>query len=394
MKGTFILAIVGFTILFGAGNYYIGLRFWQSLSSTIGDGWVNYYWILFLLLTGTYFWGRIGAIYFPGDCSDKMIWVGSYWLGMAFYLCLFWLLYDVGVLLARFIGFVPQGGSYYLLSSGVLVLMITTGVVAYGVYNARQIKVTSYQITIRKGANKGGEFHVVMVSDLHLGLLVGRERLRCAVEMISGLDPDVVLLVGDIIDENIGSFVENEMPEILCGIRSRFGVFGILGSHEYIYGHAEKTLEYLKQSGVKILRDTYVQLSNGVYLVGRDDLFREQFLGTPRKKLSHILQGYNGEYPIILMDHQPIALEEAQLQVVDLQLSGHTHHGQFFPLTLLTQWFFEIDWGYLQKGMYQVIVSSGYGTWGPPIRLGTSAEIVDIQIKFIPPTEEAELEWL
>jgi len=85
------------------------------------------------------------------------------------------------------------------------------------------------------------------------------------------------------------------------------------------------------------------------------------------------------------MDHQPVDLEEAELQGVDLQLSGHTHHGQIFPLNLLMQKYFDIDWGYLRKGPYQIIVTSGYGTWGPPIRVGTSSEIVDISIKFIAP---------
>lgn len=390
MKGTFALAILGLTILSGIGNYYIGLRFWQSIGSVVGTAWINYYWTIYLLVMGSYFFGRIGAIYFPGDCSDKLIWAGSYCLGLAFYLCLVWLCYDIGVLIFRFIGFVPQEGSYYSLTSATLVLLVAISLVAYGAYNARRVKIRSYQLMIQKEAHKENEFHVVMVSDLHLGLLVGRKRLEDAVEIVNGLEAEAVLLIGDIIDENIGSFVENGMPEVLCGIRSKFGVFGVLGSHEYIYGHAEKTLEYLKQSGIKMLRDTYVELPNGVYLVGRDDLFREQFLGTPRKKLSHILQGCKAHQPIILMDHQPVELAEAQLHRVDLQLSGHTHHGQFFPLTMLTQWFFEIDWGYLQKGMYQLIVSSGYGTWGPPIRLGTRAEIVDITIKFIPEVKGLE----
>lgn len=385
MRRTFILAIVGVTIVFGMGNYYIGLRFWQSLVSTVGNELVSYYWTVFLLLAGTYFWGRIGAIYFPGDFSDKMIWVGSYWLGMAFYLCLFWLLYDLGVLLAQVMDFVPSGVSPYSLGSGIMVMLIASGVVAYGAYNARVIKVRPYHITIPKRVDKGGDLHIVMISDLHLGLLVGRERLRRVAEIVNELNPDVVLLPGDIIDENIGAFVENGMPEILQGIHAKFGIFGVLGSHEYIYGHAEKTLLYLKQSGVEMLQDRYIQLSNGVYLVGRDDLFRAQLVGSPREKLSNVLKGCKGEYPIILMDHQPVELEEAQVQGVDLQLSGHTHHGQLFPLTILTQWFFEIDWGYLQKGMYQIIVSSGYGTWGPPIRIGTSSEIVDIRISFIPP---------
>jgi len=386
MRIKFVLTIAGLMILFCVGNYYIGLRFWQCIGSAIGAGWAHYYWILFALITGTYFWGRIGAIYFPGDCSDKLIWFGSYWCGVSFYLCLLWLLYDMGIAVARLLGFLTSGVNYYSsFGAGVMILLIASGGIVHGIYNAWTAKVNSYDITIGKQVGDCRELHVVMISDLHLGLLVGTKRLRRAVQMINELDPDLVLMPGDIIDENIGAFVENGMPEILCGIRSRLGVFGVLGSHEYIYGHAEKAITYLQRSGVKILRDDWIQLPNGVYLAGRDDLFKEQLTGTPRQKLSNILTDCKRECPIILMDHQPVALAEAELQGVDLQLSGHTHHGQLFPLNILTPWLFEKDWGYLRKGRYQLIVSSGYGTWGPPIRLRTSSEIVDIRIKFTLP---------
>lgn len=385
MRTKFILTIAVQIILFGIGNYYIGLRLWQSVGAEVAPGLVSYYWIIFSLLAGSYFFGRIGAIYFPGDFSDRMIWIGAYWLGLSFYLFLFWLVYDIVVMVNSFIGFLSSAVSSHSVGVGLGILAAAIGVVAYGARNARIPKVRHYDITIDKSTGGScSELHVVLISDLHLGLLVGRERLVRAVEIINGLDPDLVLMPGDILDENIGAFVENGMPEILRGIRSRCGTYGILGSHEYIYGHSEKALIWLKRAGISILRDQYIKLDNGVYIVGRDDFFREQIVGTPRQKLSTILQGCNREFPIILMDHQPVGLEEGALEGVDLQLSGHTHHGQILPINLLTSRFFEIDWGYLRKGTYQVIVSSGYGTWGPPIRLGTISEILDITIKFIP----------
>ncbi|MBP2625357.1 MAG: Phosphoesterase [Firmicutes bacterium] len=384
MRTKFILTIAGLIILFGIGNYYIGLRLWQSIGDKVAPGLVNYYWIIFSLLAGSYFLGRLGAICFPGDFSDRMIWIGSYWLGLAFYLCLFWLAYDIVAIVSSFIGFFPRGISSYSNGIGLSILAAAILVVAYGARNACTPNIRRYDITINKSVDNCTELHVVLISDLHLGILVGRDRLRRAVQIINELDPDLILMPGDIIDENIGAFVENEMPEILRGIRSRLGIYGILGSHEYIYGHSEKAITCLKRAGINMLRDQYIKLPNDVYIVGRDDLFREQLVGTPRRNLTTILQGCNREFPIILMDHQPVGLEEAALQGVDLQLSGHTHHGQIFPINLLTQKIFKIDWGYLRRGPYQVIVSSGFGTWGPPIRLGTISEIVDITIKFIP----------
>lgn len=382
MRTKFILTVVGLIILFGIGNYYIGLRLWQSIGVAVAPGLISCYWILFVILAGTYFWGRMAAIYFPGHVSDWMIWSGSYWLGLAFYLCLFWLVYDILVIVNSFIGFFPRGIQSYSMGIGVGILSAAILVVIYGAWNARTPHIRHYDITINKQARECESLHVVFISDLHLGLLVGRKGLRRAVHIINELKPDLVLMPGDIIDENIGAFVENEMPELLRSIRSHYGIYGILGSHEYIYGHSEKALAYLKQAGIEILRDQYIKLPNDVYLVGRDDLLRPQLVGMPRQNLATILQGCNRQLPIILMDHQPSDLEEGALQGVDLQLSGHTHHGQIFPLNFVTQRFFEIDWGYLRKGPYQVIVSSGYGTWGPPIRLGTISEIVDIRIKF------------
>lgn len=380
MRTKFILTMAGLFLLFVLGNYYIGLRLWQFIGVTIAPGLVSYYWIIFSVMAGTYFFGRIGAIKFPGDVSDRMILLGSYWLGLAFYLCLFWLAYD----LVAFMGFFSGKLNAPARTIGLSILSTAILVVAYGAWNARRPHIRHYDITIAKQGERSSGLHIVLLSDLHLGLLVGRERLRRGIQIINELKPDVVLMAGDIIDENIGAFVENEMPDMLRGIRSPYGIYGILGSHEYIYGHSEKALTYLQEAGIQILRDQYVKLPNDVYVVGRDDLFREQLVGTPRLNLDTILQGCNRELPIILLDHQPVNLEDGEGQGVDLQLSGHTHHGQIFPLNFLTQMFFEIDWGYLRKGSCQIIVSSGYGTWGPPIRLGTSSEIVDITITFIP----------
>ncbi|MBC8015327.1 MAG: metallophosphoesterase [Sporomusaceae bacterium] len=384
MRKKFILPAVGLMVLYVISNYYIGLRLWQSIGALAAPEMVSYYWIIFSLVAGAYFLGRLGAIYFPGDYSDRAIWYGSHWLGLAFYLLLFWLAYDSAARVGLYIGVFAPEGSLYSAGAGAAILAAALGITAYGVRNAGIPRVRHYDITINKQAGSCKELHVVMISDLHLGLLVGRERLMRGVQIINELDPDIVLMPGDILDENVGAFVENKMPEVLRGIQSRFGVFGILGSHEYIYGHSEKALTYLKQAGITILRDQYIKLPNDVYIVGRDDLFREQLVGTPRQTLEMILKSCNRGLPIILMDHQPVDLEEAQLQGVDLQLSGHTHHGQIFPMGLLTRAHFEIDWGYLRKKQYQIIVSCGYGTWVAPLRVGTISEIVDITIKFAP----------
>ena len=124
MRTKFILTMAGLIILFIIGNYYIGLRLWRSIGVVMVPELVSYYWIVFSLLAGSYFIGRIGAIYFPGNFSDWLIWSGSYWLGLAFYLCLFWLAYDLVVIVSPFIGFLPHGTSSYSIETGLSILTI------------------------------------------------------------------------------------------------------------------------------------------------------------------------------------------------------------------------------------------------------------------------------
>jgi len=141
-------------------------------------------------------------------------------------------------------------------------------------------------------------------------------------------------------------------------------------------------LQLLQQAGVTILQDQCVCIGNSFYLAGRDDKLRKMLTGTERKALADVLADCNRAFPILLLDHQPKELEEAQRNHVDLQLSGHTHQGQLFPVGLLTKWMYTIDWGYWRKGTYQLIVSSGVGTYGPPVRVGTTAEVVSIRVRF------------
>jgi hypothetical protein len=382
MKTKFILFGALTLVVYGIESYYVGLRILQSFSSLPAQPFAIYYWLLFITVTLTYFLGRIGNIYSPGDLSDKMVWLGSYWMATLFYLCLFWSVVDSLLLGAHLLKIIPPGTTPYSFGLGISSLILAVSVVGYGAWNARTPHVRQYEINIHKKANRFQELHVVLVSDIHLGLLVGKDRLERMIEIINRLQPDLVLLPGDILDENIGAFVENQMPEIFRKLISRLGLFGSLGSHEYVWGHSEKAIECLEKSGITILRDAAVNIADSFYLVGRDDLFREQLTDTPRKQLSLILQNCDRTLPIILLDHRPEQLEEGQLQGVDLQLSGHTHHGQIFPLNIITKKFFPLDYGYLQKNSYQLIVSSGYGTWGPPIRVGTTSEIVDIKITF------------
>ena len=144
----------------------------------------------------------------------------------------------------------------------------------------------------------------------------------------------------------------------------------------------EPAVKYLREHGIQMIRDSAVLVDDSFYIVGRDDRDKPRFTGRERKPLSDIMANVDRSYPVILMDHQPFNLSKTVEQGVDLQLSGHTHHGQLWPFNYITKAIYELSWGYKKIGETHFYVSSGFGSWGPPIRLGNRPEIVVIRVRF------------
>ncbi|MBI3578844.1 MAG: metallophosphoesterase, partial [Ignavibacteriales bacterium] len=211
--------------------------------------------------------------------------------------------------------------------------------------------------------------------------IVCKARLEHIVEKINALNPDLVLLPGDVVDEDLGPVIKQNLGETLRKIRSKFGVISITGNHEYI-GGVEEAYQYLIAHDIMVLRDSVIKINNSLYVVGREDLSVKQFTGKRRKPLDEIMAGVDKTLPVILMDHQPFRLEDAVQNGVDLQLSGHTHHGQIWPFNFITKKVYEVSWGYKKKGDTHIYVSCGVGTWGPPVRIGNTPEIVNIRLTF------------
>ena len=158
-------------------------------------------------------------------------------------------------------------------------------------------------------------------------------------------------------------------------------IFTINGNHEFING-VNSSVKYAEKLGMKILRDEYKFIDSSFYVVGREDASMIQFTGKQRRTLQQIVESIETEHPIILLDHTPYRLEEAQKNNIALQLSGHTHHGQIWPANIITNMIYEVSRGYKKKGNTHYYVSSGAGTWGPPVRTGSKSEIVYIKLKF------------
>jgi predicted MPP superfamily phosphohydrolase len=236
-------------------------------------------------------------------------------------------------------------------------------------------------MTVNKTVNNHKQLNIVLLSDLHLGTIIGPNKLTRIVNKINALNPDIVLFAGDVVDENIKPVIKKNMGKLLENIVSKYGTYAITGNHEFI-GGVGPAVEYLEQHKVKYLRDTAMLIDSSFWLVGRNDKDMPRFTGKNRKGLDSIMAQVDKSYPVILMDHQPFHLEEAARNGVDIQFSGHTHNGQMFPFNYITQAIYHPDWGYRQIDNTQYYVSCGVGTWAPPVRIGNHPEILNIKVAF------------
>jgi predicted MPP superfamily phosphohydrolase len=371
-------------------NIYIFMRGWEVIPENIYIklGYAVVYSILFLSFVVGRFLERAALSWF----SDILVWIGSFWLGAMVYFFLILLVIDFLRLINSIVPFFPS----FLTANnreagqilGIAVSAVVLVVVVSGYINALKVRVKKLKLTIRKGTKSRESLNIVVASDIHLGTLICKSRLERIVERINSLNPDLVLLPGDVVDEDLGPVIRQNLGETLRAIKSRLGVIAITGNHEYI-GGVEKACRYLSEHGITVLRDSWVEIEKGIVIVGREDLSSRQLAGKRRKPLEELMAGVDKSLPVILMDHQPFRLEDAEKNRVDLQLSGHTHHGQLWPFNFITKKAYEVSWGYKKKGNTHFYVSSGVGTWGPPIRTGNRPEIMNVRLRFDKRTMES-----
>ena len=317
--------------------------------------------------------------------SDVFIWIGSFWLAMMLYLFLAVVILDFLRMINLFFPFFPQfiTNNYEKAKqiAGIVVVGSVFITTAIGHLNALNFHIVKLNLSIHKKVGSLKILNVVVTSDIHLGAIIGNSHLEKIVEVINGLNPDIVLLPGDIMDEDLAPVIKQNLGEKLKNIKSKYGVYAITGNHEYI-GGVEKACKYLIEHNINLLRDNAVKIGNSFCIIGREDRSMGTFTGKKRKSLEELMSDVDKELPIFLMDHQPFELYEAENNGVDLQLSGHTHHGQLWPLNFITNMVYEISRGYKQERGSHFYVSCGVGTWGPPVRLGNRPEIVNIRINF------------
>ncbi|MDR3706359.1 MAG: metallophosphoesterase [Paludibacteraceae bacterium] len=377
MKNHFLLLFISIvSAIYLLGCWYVFHRGSQAIPSAQGR--VVFAWV-FWLLAASFIVGQVlerGNYHF---ITTVITGIGSTWLAVLWYSFLLVLVIDIVRLLNRFLHFIPGTIPSHYLFFGVAGFVLV--VVASGMLNAAFPHVHQMDVTIDKPVegNKK-ELTIALVSDIHMGFIIGNGHVSRLVESINATHPDMVILAGDLVDHNPKPVVQENLGRHFSLLKAPLGVYAVTGNHEYI-GHPEISVNYLSKFGIRYLRDTMIEV-NGIQLAGRDDSQKIRFTGKPRKDLARLLSNAQQAKPLILIDHQPVEYDKAQQQGVDLMLSGHTHDGQVWPFKYIANKVYNISEGIMTQGKSHFYVSSGYGTWGPPVRLGNRPEIALIKIHF------------
>lgn len=381
MKGktymTFFIIVLSVNLLV---NVYIFMRTKTLFPGTNGVWWL--FTILFWLLAFAYVIGRFTERSGAMALAEPFVKIGSWWLGAMVYLTLLFLLADLlrgvnGLFNISEI-FKFNWASEKGKTVTAIVYALSAVILIGGYMSARIPTINRVEFQLNKTVPNEKQ-KVVLVSDIHLGMMISNGKLNKMVQLVNNENADLVLLAGDIFDEDLGPVIQNNMGDLLKNLRAKHGVFAVLGNHEF-YGNAAAAHEYLKNHNITVLRDSVVTLPNGIAVVGREDITAERMYDKKRKTLTELLENVDTENPVFVLDHQPYNLSEVAEHSVDLQVSGHTHNGQMWPFNYITGAMFEISKGYGKIKDTHFFVSSGYGTWGPPIRTNSRSEIVVMEI--------------
>lgn len=340
------------------GQAYVSWRIWQLLPLPTWAK-VCIVALLFLALASLFVTFLI-AEKWPIGLTAAFYETGTTWIEVLLYLVLIFLVFDI----LRLCHIVPSSLLHSNWWTTGAITLLLTGLFTYGNINYRN-KVR--QPLTLQSAKVSKPIKAVLMSDLHLGFHNRREEFSRWVYLINREKPDVILIAGDIIDISAHPLVVENVAEEFKHFNAP--VYACLGNHEYICGN-DKARQFFTKAGIHLLRDE-VETFGDLCIVGRDDRSNRH-----RKALSELLSHADRNKYLVVLDHQPYHLEESSEQAVDFQFSGHTHHGQIWPLNWITEAIYEVAFGPYQKEHTQYYVSSGIGIWGGKYRIGTRSEYV------------------
>ena len=319
---------------------------------------------LFLLWMTSMFVGFFTLDRLPMPAAVVLYEVGNTWLIAFLYLLIIFLLADVASLCHLLPKTLLKDSAAGLLSVvGILTLILTLGGIHYH-HKYRE------ELTLATTKPLQQPLTIVLASDLHIGYHNRKAELARWVDLINAEQPDLVLIGGDIIDRSLRPVLEGNYAEEFHRIQAP--VYAVLGNHEYFSDLREAT-RFFEEAGIRLLKDSVAHFK-GVDIIGRNDRMARR-----RAALSDLAADTHGFR--LLLDHQPYQLEEAEQAAIDFQFSGHTHRGQIWPISWVTDALYEKSWGHHQRGNTRYYISSGLGIWGPKIRIGTRSEYLVLHLQ-------------
>lgn len=318
---------------------------------------------LFLAWMATFFVGFFLMEHFSVRVATLCYEVGTVWLIAFLYLFILFLLADVASLchvLPKVFLKDSLPGLFTIV--GIVVVLLSLGGFHY--HHKFREELT---LTTTKPLEK--PLTVVLASDLHIGYHNRKSELKRWVDLINAEHPDLILFGGDVIDFSLRPVLEGHYAEEFRRLQAP--VYTILGNHEFL-SNVKQAESFFRDAGITLLKDSTACFS-GVSIIGRNDRTAHR-----RATVSQLAEGVEGFS--ILLDHQPYHLEDAEHAGIDFQFSGHTHRGQVWPVSWITDALYEKSWGHHQRGNTRYYISSGLGIWGPKIRIGTRSEYLVLHI--------------
>jgi len=260
-----------------------------------------------------------------------------------------------------------------------LAILFSFAVVIYGYFEALHIRTEHVTVKTSKIPENIGRVRVVQISDVHLGLMVGKSRLKRILQKVKDARPDILVSTGDLVD---GRMDDLEMlTQMFQNTPAQYGKFAVTGNHEF-YAGLDRALAFTEKAGFTMLRGKGLTVSDLLNVAGVDDPARKRYVPDRAASEKALLEKMPGEKFTLFLKHQPVISSES-LGWFDLQLSGHTHKGQIFPFNLVTKYFYPMHTGLSKlNGNALLYVSRGSGTWGPPVRFLSPPEVTVIDITY------------
>ncbi len=281
----------------------------------------------------------------------------------------------VGVLrLTKAVSAEATGSASFRTSRVVLWLTLPAVIVAVGLWNHQRLQISEYAIDVPRKASTLKHLRIVFVADIHLNATTAGDLMERLVSKINAAKPDIVLIGGDVLEGDRPDEETSGYEAQFRRIQAKYGVFGAPGNHDR---RVAESTDFFEKAGIRLLADTVERIDGAFYLAGRKDR-----RSGGRQPVEELLRGVAGDLPVILIAHRPIDFDDVSRSGADLQLSGHTHHGQAWPVNYVTQYQNELSWGHLKKRQTHFFVTSGVQLWGPPVRTAGASEIMVINVTF------------